>query len=75
MQEKNLCCKLSLFANKLGTTSVAFLDIIIRKGREMYLAGNLSGFYNQYKEFNKISTVTVTTAAPLNEWITGRDKG
>ena len=57
----------SLFANKLGKTTVAFIDIIIRKGREMYLPEICQDFINQYKVFNRISTVTVTTATPLNE--------
>ena len=46
---------------------MAFIDIIIRKGREMYLPEICQDFINQYKVFNRISTVTVTTATPLNE--------
>lgn len=57
----------SLFSNKLGKTLMAFLDIIIRKGREMYMPEICQDFISQYKAFNKISTVTVTTATPMNE--------
>ena len=44
---------------------MAFFDIIIKKGREMYLPEIIQDFIDQYKVLNKISTVTITTATPL----------
>ncbi len=52
---------------KINKTTSAFLDIIVKKGREMYLPEIAADFITQYKEFNKISTVKITTAAPLND--------
>jgi F-type H+-transporting ATPase subunit delta len=57
----------SLFGDKLSKTTKAFFDIIINKGREPLLADISQEFVNQYKDLNKISTVTLTTAIPLNE--------
>jgi len=56
-----------LFADTISKTTLAFFDIIVRKGREMYLPEIAADFILQYKIYNKISTVTVTTASPLSE--------
>ena len=57
----------AIFEKNIGKTTLAFFDIIIKKGREMYLPEIAADFITQYKEFNKISTVKITTAAPLND--------
>jgi F-type H+-transporting ATPase subunit delta len=64
---KKLSVFKTLFEGKVGNTTMAFFDIIIRKGREMYLPEICVDFISQYKYFNKISTVYITTAAPLAE--------
>jgi F-type H+-transporting ATPase subunit delta len=56
-----------VFEKKISKTTQAFFDIIIRKGREMYLPEIAADFMVQYKIYNKISTVTITTASPLTE--------
>lgn len=56
-----------LFVGKLSNTTLSFFDIIIKKGREMFLPEISADFISQYKDFNKISTVIITTASPLNE--------
>lgn len=50
-------------ANELTKT---FVDVLIRKGRETDLIGILGAFNDQYKQLKKISTVKVTSAAPLS---------
>jgi F-type H+-transporting ATPase subunit delta len=57
----------ALFDGKLSQTTKAFFDIILNKGREPLLAEISREFLAQYKDLNKISTVTVTTAIPLDE--------
>lgn len=57
----------ALFDGKLSKTTKAFFDIILNKGREPLLADITSEFISQYKNFNRISTVTVTTAIPMSE--------
>lgn len=52
----------SVFGKSLGPTLMAFLSICIRKGREMYLPEIAKDFLDQYRVYNKISTVTIITA-------------
>lgn len=57
----------SLFENKLNKTLFAFFEIIIKKGRETLLSEIVQEFINQYKIYNKITEVKITTASPLND--------
>src|SRR5262245_24542108 len=45
--------------------SKTFLDIILRKGRESYLAEIADAFIEQYRTIKKISSVKLTTATPV----------
>jgi len=65
--DKKLAIFKAIFEGKLGKTTMAFFDIIIRKGREMYMPEIAADFISQYKDFNRISTVILTTASPLND--------
>jgi F-type H+-transporting ATPase subunit delta len=56
-----------LFADKFDVLSNAFLDIILRKGREAYLAEIADAFLEQYRTIKQISNVKLTTAVPLTE--------
>ena len=51
-------------ANELTKT---FVNVLITKGREVDLLGILGAFDRQYKQLNKITTVTVTSAKPLTD--------
>jgi F-type H+-transporting ATPase subunit delta len=59
---KKLSTFKALFDGKVGNTTMAFFDIIIKKGREMYLPEIAADFVSQYKALNKISTVTTAEA-------------
>lgn len=63
--DKKMSILNALFSSKVGKTTMAFFDIIIRKGREMYLPEIAADFHNQYKDYNKISTVKIITASPM----------
>lgn len=64
---KKLTTMKALFDGKMDKTTMAFFDIVIRKGREMYLPDIAREFIHQYKELNHISTVKITTASPITE--------
>ncbi|MCZ2102003.1 MAG: ATP synthase F1 subunit delta [Chitinophagales bacterium] len=64
---KKLSVMQALFGDKLGKMTMAFFDIIIRKGREMYLPEIAHEFIGQYKALNQISTVKITTAIPVSD--------
>lgn len=57
----------ALFAEHFDETTMAFLALMINKGREPYLADVAKEFIAQYKRINHISSVKVTTAKPLTE--------
>lgn len=65
--DKKMSILTALFGGKAGKTTMAFFDIIIRKGREMYLPEIAADFMAQYKQHMRISTVHIITAAPLSE--------
>ena len=56
----------SLFEAKMDAASIAFLLIIIRKGRESYLDGIAAEFIRLYKAEQGIVTARVTSAVALD---------
>ena len=57
----------SLFGGKYDELTLAFLNILISKGREAYLPEVAFEFIEQYKKLKHISTVFVTTASPISD--------
>lgn len=57
----------ALFGGKINPVSEAFINLIIRKGREFFLPEIADAFIAQYKKYNKINEVLLTTAEPLDE--------
>lgn len=55
-----------LFEGKVNKLTKAFLDIVLRKGRESLLPEIATEFLNQYKASKGISSVTLTTATPIS---------
>jgi F-type H+-transporting ATPase subunit delta len=56
-----------LFKDKFDELTMAFLDIILRKGREFYLADIADAFMDQYRVIKQISRITLTTAVQLSD--------
>ncbi len=54
-----------IFEGKLDILFMAFLNILITKGREAYLPEIAEEYMLQYKQVKHISTVKLTTASPL----------
>jgi len=57
----------TIFDGKLDKLTMAFMDIVIRKGRESLLPEIGAEFLNQYKALNKVSAVKLTTAQPITD--------
>ncbi len=57
----------ALFDGKFNKLTKAFLDIVLRKGREGLLPEIATEFMNQYKAMKGISSVILTTAAPISD--------
>ncbi len=57
----------AIFKSSMDTLTMAYLRLLVEKGREMYLPEIAVEFINQYKVMNHITTVKITSAAPLSE--------
>ena len=57
----------ALFEGKFDELTMAFLNILLKKGRESYLPEISREFLEQYKTIKHISSVTLTTAAELSK--------
>ncbi|MBK8502053.1 MAG: ATP synthase F1 subunit delta [Saprospiraceae bacterium] len=64
---KKLSIFKKIFSGKLSATTSSFFEIMIRKGREIYLPEIVDAFIEQYKAYKQISTVVIKTAVPLGE--------
>ena len=56
-----------IFESKLDELFMAFLNILVSKGREAYLPEIAEEYVLQYKQVKHISTVKLTTASPLTK--------
>ncbi len=65
--QKKLTILKEIFGGKMDELTMSFVNIITKKGREAYLPEINNEFITQYRAFNKISKVVVTTANPLSE--------
>ncbi|HOI32406.1 MAG: ATP synthase F1 subunit delta [Bacteroidales bacterium] len=62
---KNAVIK-KVFEGKIDKRSQAFLDILIRKGREEQIHDIAQQFYESYLEYKNIAIVEVTTASAID---------
>ncbi len=58
-----------VFSGRFNDASMKFSRLILRKGREMYLADIAAAFIAQYKVKNNIATVLLTTAVPVSDGV------
>jgi F-type H+-transporting ATPase subunit delta len=56
----------AIFSGKVDQLTFAFLDIVLKKGRESLLAEIAKEFIHQYREIKGISIVEVTSAETLS---------
>jgi len=60
----------SIFGSKLNALTIAFIEIIIRKRREMFLLAVAEAFIAQYKDLNNIVNASLKTAVAINDNLT-----
>jgi F-type H+-transporting ATPase subunit delta len=56
-----------IFKDRLHPLLWSFIDVLLRKHREMHLVDMGQAFLERYNELNAIRKVTITTAAPVGE--------
>lgn len=52
---------------RISPVTAMFIRLLISKGRESFLPEIIQSFIDQYKRFNNIHTVQLTTATPISE--------
>lgn len=57
----------AIFGDGFQDMTMSFMDILLTKGREMYIPEIATEFLAQYKAMNKISTVKLITAKPIGD--------
>jgi len=57
----------ALFGSSMDSLTMAYLTLLVNKGREGYLPEIAAEFVSQYKVLQKITTVKVISAAPLSD--------
>lgn len=67
--DKKLTVIRRLFKDDFNKVTFGFIDIVMRKKREIILKNIFSQFVEMYKEHKGIITATVTTAVPITEKI------
>jgi F-type H+-transporting ATPase subunit delta len=65
--DKKIAVLHALLENKINPLTMAYLDLLVKKGREMYIPEIAAEFVTQYKTLKKITSVRVISAAPLSE--------
>jgi F-type H+-transporting ATPase subunit delta len=57
----------SIIADKVNTTTSAFISLLVRKGREGNLPEIADAFVDQFNKLRDIHTLKLTTAIPVSE--------
>lgn len=64
--EKKISALQAVFGDKFSKLSMAFFELVVKKGREVHLPEIANSFINQYKAHNNIFSAKVITAAELS---------
>ena len=65
--DKKISILSEIFSKNISETTMAFINIITNKKREMHLEAIATSFINLYKSHKNIKTVSITTAAPVSD--------
>lgn len=65
--DKKISIFKKLFGDSYNKVTMAFFEIIMKKGREKILPEITTAFINQYKTLKSITAVKLTTATPLGD--------
>ena len=64
--DKKIAVMDALFQQRVDGLTIAYIHLLINKGREVFLPEIVTEFIAQYKVMKHITTVKVTSAAPLS---------
>lgn len=64
--DKKLSIFKALFGSHVNQMTIAFIEIITKKGREAFLEQIAESFISQYRALKNITTATVRTAVPMS---------
>ena len=64
----------AIFGESFDKMTMAFVNIVLTKGREEYLPEIGEEFINQYRALKNITSATVISATPLNDQTLGKIK-
>ena len=65
--DKKMAVLNALFKDKMDVLTLTYLNLLVNKGREMYLPEIAAEFAIQYKALKHITSVTVTSAVALSD--------
>ncbi len=65
--DKKIAVLKALFEGKVSALVLAYLELLVRKGREAYLPEIVREFIRQYKVLKRITPVRIVSAAPLSD--------
>jgi len=65
--DKKISILTEIFSKSVSDITMAFIQIITTKKREMYLEGIAESFISLYKSHKNIETVILTTANPIDD--------
>jgi F-type H+-transporting ATPase subunit delta len=65
--DKKIAVLEAIFKGKFDVLTMAYLELLVNKGREAYLPEISAEFASQYKAFRKITSITVITAAEMSD--------
>jgi F-type H+-transporting ATPase subunit delta len=65
--DKKMSILKAVLEGKVQPLTVAFIDLLTKKGREFYLPEMTEAFINQYKAHKNIKTVQLTTAVAIDD--------
>lgn len=65
--DKKMAVLKAILEGKVQPVTIAFVDLLTKKGREFFLPEMADAFVTQYKEFKNIKTVQLTTAVAIDE--------
>lgn len=63
--DKKLSILKAIFESQVNQMTIAFIEIITKKGREAFLEEISESFISQYRVFKNITTAIVKTAVPM----------
>jgi len=65
--DKKIAIFKEIFGGSSHKATMAFYDIVMKKGRESILPEVATAFMHQYKKLKHVTGVKLTTATPLND--------